>query len=119
MRSLAALAYWEGVILLGGFFGIVLWKLLTGRISLSQLLEGDVPDPTNPSKYSSAPSAGRAQLLVFTMFTVLYYLLQVLHNPKAFPKLPDVLVSALGGSQAVYLAGKAYDLLSPKLKNTL
>jgi len=104
---------------LGGFFGIVLWKLLTGRISLSQLLEGDVPDPTNPSKYSSAPSAGRAQLLVFTMFTALYYLLQVLHNPKAFPKLPDVLVSALGGSQAVYLAGKAYDLLSPKLKNTL
>ncbi|HEV2729611.1 MAG TPA: hypothetical protein VGV15_06230 [Terriglobales bacterium] len=35
MRALPALAYREGLILVAGFFGIVLWKLLTGEISLS------------------------------------------------------------------------------------
>jgi hypothetical protein len=41
MRALPALAYWEGLILVAGFFGVVLSKLLTGEISLSGLLEGN------------------------------------------------------------------------------
>jgi hypothetical protein len=34
MRSIHQLFYWEGLILLVGFFGIVCWKVLTGAIGL-------------------------------------------------------------------------------------
>ena len=108
MRFIAQIAFWEGVILVGGFFVIVFWKLLTGRIPLDGLLEGDQWD--GPVLTTSS-SPGRAQLLVFTIFSALYYLLQVLHNPSAFPNVPNALLAALGGSQAAYLGGKAYSLL--------
>ena len=37
----ATLAKWEGIILLGGFISVVVWKLATGEISLDYLLYGD------------------------------------------------------------------------------
>jgi hypothetical protein len=116
MRTLSTLAYWEGFILLGGLFGVVLWKLLTGGISLGQLLEGDVPDPNSADGYSTYVSAGRAQSLASTLFVAGYYLLQVVHNPKQFPTLPTELVGALAGSQALYLGGKARALLQGRVR---
>jgi hypothetical protein len=116
MRTLSTLAYWEGLILLGGFFGIVLWKLLTGGISLEQLLEGDVRDPNSADGYSTSVSAGRTQLLASTLFVAGYYLLQVVQNPKEFPTLPTELVGALAGSQALYLGGKARAMLWDRVR---
>jgi hypothetical protein len=114
MKVLSTLAVWEGLILLGGFFAIVLWQLLTGRIPLDQLLEGDARDPRSPDGYSTYASPGRAQSLLFTLFVAGYYLLHIIHNPKQFPSLPAQLVSALAGSQALYLGGKAQAMLRGK-----
>ena len=111
MQALSTLAVWEGLILLGGFFGIVLWQLLTGRMSLDQLLEGDARDSDSPDGYSTYASPGRTQSLLFTLFVAGYYLLHVLHDPKQFPSLPPQLVGALAGSQALYLGGKARAML--------
>jgi hypothetical protein len=119
MRALSTLAYWEGLILLGGFFGLVLWKLLTGRISLDQLLEGDARDPNSADGYSTYVSAGRTQSLASTLFVAGYYLLQVAHNPKQFPSLPAQLVGALAGSQALYLGGKARAMLWGRMRDLL
>jgi len=104
-------AYWEAVVLFGGFLGVVLWKLLTGSIPLSYLLDGDVRDSNSANGFSSQASTGRAQTLVVTLFVAGYYLLQVIRNPTALPQVPVPMVMALGGSHALYLAGKARDLL--------
>jgi len=117
MPSISTLAAYEGFILIGGFFGIVFWKLLTGGIGLSQLLEGDIRDPNSPGGYSTQVSAGRAQSLLITLFVALYYLSQVIHNPKEFPRLPGGLIEALAGSQAVYLGGKAQAMLLGRWRN--
>jgi hypothetical protein len=112
MRFLMTLAYWEGAILFGGLFSVVLWKLMTGDISLSYLLDGDVQDPASPTGFSTQPSPGRIQALMVTLFVAGYYLLQVIHNPKEFPKLPNAMVIALAGSHVLYLGGKAQAMLS-------
>jgi hypothetical protein len=119
MRTLATLAYWEGILLLAGFLGIVLWKLVTGGISLEQLLEGDAPDPGSADGYSTYVSSGRTQLLAATLFVAGYYVLQVIHNPKQFPTLPAEMVGALAGSQALYLGGKARALLQDRAEQFL
>ena len=105
MPAFTTLAYWESVILLAGIFGIVFWKLLTGRISLNGLLEGDRADG------STYFSPGRVQLLIATIFFGFYYLMQIVNNPSAFPPVPQELLVVLGGSQAVYLGGKARAML--------
>ena len=107
MRSLATLAYWEAVVLLAGLLGVMLWKLLTGGISLDGLLEGDVRDPNSADGFRSQASAGRAQALTITLVVALWYLLQVIHNPREFPQVPRAMVAVLGGSYALYLVGKA------------
>jgi hypothetical protein len=121
MHTLTVLARWEGFILFGGLFGIVFWKTLTGNISLSYLLDGDIRDANSSdgSGFSTFPSAGRAQSVMFTMFVALYYLLQVIHNPTEFPKLPDAMVGVLAGSQAVYLGGKAQAIFLGRLRDLL
>lgn len=113
------MAFWEGIILIGGFFAIVCWKLLTGAIALDQLFEGDQLDPSSPEGYSSYVSGGRIQSFLIFMFAVLYYLGQVIHNLTEFPKLPNLLVDGLAGSQAVYLGGKARAMVRGQLLDFL
>lgn len=119
MLSVSTLAYWGGLILIGGFFGIVSWKAVTGSIDLGQLLDGDIRDRISPEGYSSYASSGRAQLLLITTFTALFYLLQVLRNPGVFPSLPDGLVGAVAVSQALYLGGKARAMLLGRWRDFL
>ena len=114
MPTLARLSYWEGMILLGGLLALVLWRLVGGGISLRGLLDGDFWDG---SGYSTEFSPGRAQLLMFTILSALYYMLQVIHNPSALPRVPPALVAAQAGSQAAYLLGKAYSLLFKNSKS--
>ncbi len=116
MQVLATLARWEGYVLLGGFLLIVLWKLATGEISLEELLEGDVRDPDGSDGWSTSASSARTQSLVFTLFVAGYYLLQVITNPKEFPKLPSGVVAGFGASQALYLGGKARAMLSERVR---
>ncbi len=117
MLSASKLAYWEGVVFLFGLAGIVFWKLMNGGISLDCLLYGDVRDKNAPSGYRKAFSPGRSQMLMITVLTAGYYLLQVIHNPKAFPQIPTAWVAALGGSHAIYLGGKATSMLLGRLQD--
>ena len=111
MHFLMTLAYWEGAILFGGLFCVVLWKLMTGGISLNYLLDGDVRDSGSPTGFSTSVSPGRIQALIVTLLVAGYYLLQVIHNPKEFPKMPNALLGALAGSHVLYLVGKAQAML--------
>jgi hypothetical protein len=114
-------AKWEGFLLLGGLFGIVLWKLANGSIALDQLFEGDIRDRDTKSGqgYSTYVSAGRVQSFVVVVSLALYYLLQVAQNPTEFPKLPAALIEALAASQLLYLGGKAQAMFLGRLRNLL
>ncbi len=106
MPSLATLAYWEAVVLLGGLASAVLWQIASGQISLAYLLEADVRNPDG-SGFTTQVSPGRVQALIVTLYVGLYYLLQVINNPRQFPALPAELVAALAASHGGYLIGKA------------
>jgi hypothetical protein len=110
MPSSTQLAIWEGVILLAGFIGIVLWKLTTGSIRLNYLLYGEARRVRKGAGYSAFFSPGRAQMLMTTVVFAGYYLLQVIQDPTHFPDVPDGLLAVLAGSHAVYLGGKAQSL---------
>jgi len=83
------------------------------------LLQGDVRDKTSPSGFRTEFSPGRSQLLMFTIVTAGYYLLQVIHNPRAFPQIPVSWVAALGGSHALFLAGKAKSMLLGQFRDLI
>ena len=100
--------------LLFGFLGIVLLKLANGTISLVGLLE--TKGPSGPPSFSPA----RLQMLIATVVVAAQYLHAVVTcaPPGSLPKLPAAAVAVLGGSQAVYLGGKALDtFIQPLLKN--
>lgn len=109
MPSPATLAEWVGVLLFGGFFAVISWKLANGNIPLDQLLETGGP--------SSSSSASRAQSLAVTLFVAAYYLIHVIQNPKQFPELPGALVAMLAGSHSIYIGAKALDALPESWRN--
>ncbi len=117
MNAAARFASWELIILMSGFGVIVFWKLLTGGIGLHQLLYGDLRQ--RDGSYKKAYSAGRAQMLLFTIFFAMYYLLQVIQDPTKFPDVPNAALVILGGSHAVYLGGKAQAILLGRLKDLI
>jgi hypothetical protein len=106
MDFLAKIVYWEMIFLLGGISVIVLWKLLTGGISLNLLLYGDTSDG------QTSFSPGRLQLLMITLLVALRFVLEVMRDPSTFPHIPNTWLVALGGSHVVYLGAKAQALLS-------
>lgn len=95
--ALATFMQWEIGALCAAMFGVILWRMRDGSINTRGLLD---------DKTTGRPSAARLQLLVLTLGAGGYYLLQVLHDPTHFPPLPDELLFALGGSQALFLAAK-------------
>ena len=106
MDFLGKMVYGEMIFLLGGLSVIVSWKLLTGGIRLNLLLYGD--DSTGQISFSP----GRLQLLMITLLVALRFVLEVMRDPSAFPRIPNAWLVALGGSQVVYLGAKAQALLS-------
>lgn len=115
MDELVILARWGAFCFLTALAAIVLYKLMTGSISLAGLLNGDRSDGT---EYLSI---GRGQLLVFTLLTAARYLKQVATNPS-LTSLPDVssdMLEILGASQLIYLAGKTRALFfGPSITNS-
>ena len=88
--------------------GVVAMKLLTGEINTSGLLYGRVSARKRGQDQYFSPE--RVQLLVFTLAAAFYYLTLVLTNPNpgAWPDVPKAWPTLLGGSNAIYLSGKAY-----------
>lgn len=93
------------VLALAGLIGI---KLLTGEINTSGLLHGRIHGRRREQDRYFSPE--RVQLLVFTLGAALYYLNSVLSNPHpgVFPQIPATWPAIIGGSNAVYLGGKAW-----------
>jgi len=116
MLSPSTLASWEGLILIGGLIGIVVWKMMTGEISLEQLFEGETL--ARDGTRSSYASGGRVQAFLVTIYVAFYYLMQVIHNPTGFPDVPTVLVGVLAGSHALYLGDKAQAMLLGRFRNS-
>ncbi len=117
MPGLVRAARLEMIVLLGGLMVVVLLKVLSRGIDMAGLLEVKGGD----DKGSFSP--GRAQMMMATVITGMYYLLQVIDNPTAgsLPDAPTGLVAVLGGSHAIYLGGKvqsAWHLLTGKRKTT-
>jgi hypothetical protein len=117
MPSPLTLAGWEGLILIGGFFAVVLWKLMTGEIVLDQLFEGDIREQNG--KYTTHTSAGRLQAFWVTLYAAFYYLVQLIQNTTEFPTIPNGIIAVLAGSHALYLCGKAQAMLLGRLKDFL
>ena len=83
---------------LGVLLAIVSYQLVTGKISTAGMLS---------DKEEGGVSPGRVQLLVVTLFAALYYLVLTSDNPKQLPEMPSELLLILGGSNLLYLGGKA------------
>ncbi|MDB5422865.1 MAG: hypothetical protein JWQ29_281 [Phenylobacterium sp.] len=96
--GLVALALWLGALMV-----IVLWRLLVHVDALSGLLE-------------TAPGEGqeveRTQSLAVMIGVLGYYVLMASkligsgEAPSRMPELPEELLTLIGSSQAVFLAGK-------------
>lgn len=112
MNSLLKTGEFAGLALMLAFLAIILWRIVSGEISLDGLLDSKAA--------GAAPSYSpeRAQLLVFTLFVAGKYLLAVFQNPNrnSLPDLPPEVVAVLAGSQAIYLGGKAWSRFRPLLK---
>lgn len=97
----------EVFLFLVGLAAIIAHRLLNGEINTNYLLYGTKKDGT---KYLSPE---RVQLLLFTLGTAMFYLNSVLQNRTSgvIPDVPHETLALLGGSHAIYLAGKAYMML--------
>jgi len=125
MPDVRQIVAWEVQLFLLALFGIVVMQLLNGQISTKNLLYGRVNDTGDPIVGADGVTQGRkkddtlyfsperVQLLLFTLGAAFYYLTLVLNNPNpgTFPPLPDSWPAVIGGSNAIYLGGKAYSRL--------
>lgn len=125
MPDVRQIVTWEVQLFLLALFGIVVMQLLSGQISTKNLLCGRKNDTGEPIVGSDGQTRGRkkedtlyfsperVQLLLFTLGAAFYYLSQVLNNPNpgTFPPLPTSWPAVIGGSNAIYLGGKAYSRL--------
>ncbi|HVT60821.1 MAG TPA: OpgC domain-containing protein [Thermoanaerobaculia bacterium] len=103
-----------GFIVIVGFSCVVLWRVLTGEVSLKGLLNSKAPG----DRRSLSPA--RLQLLIISTVIAVGYLHAVIVSPRwnALPRPPGGVIAVLGGSQAVYLAAKALSFfIQPLLKN--
>lgn len=108
MPGLATVIRWEVELFLLALAVLTGLKLLTGEINTRGLFHGRISGrPRNDDQYFSPE---RVQLLVFTLGAAFYYLTLALNNPNpgTFPDIPQSWPAILGGSNAVYLGGKAW-----------
>ncbi|HXB22952.1 MAG TPA: hypothetical protein VNV88_16305 [Candidatus Solibacter sp.] len=108
MTLLVQLIRWEIAIFLAALAGTVAIQLLTGQIKTTGLLQGRISGrPKDKNQYFSPE---RLQLLIFTLGAGFHYLTLVLTNPNpgTFPSIPQNWPAVVGGSNVIYLAGKAY-----------
>ena len=114
MQLLITMVSWIVGLLLGGLVVVTLYGILTGQINTRNLLYGRMRDST------AYLSPERVQLMIFTLWVGLFYLLDTFEtrflNPTpetahTFPEVNTQTLALLGGSHTVYLLGKAYAML--------
>lgn len=105
MSALASVLRYEIWIFLTVLAAVIVYQLLTRRI----ITRGLMRDKMNGRAFSP----GRLQMLIATAGAAFYYVLLIFANdkPGQFPEVPSALLLIVGGSQAVYLGGKAFALL--------
>ena len=108
MTQLVTLAKWEVILFLAGFGATIAIKLLNGAINTKGLLYGRISGRSEDTAQYFSPE--RVQLLAVTMISALQYVMLVVTNPTpgTFPPIPDTLPALVGGSNLLYLGGKAY-----------
>jgi hypothetical protein len=113
MDTLATALRYEMLVLLIILIGIIGYRLLVQQINTNGLLL----DKTGGRKISPA----RLQMLVVTVGIALYYIFMVIEaeDMGRLPDMPNEFLVALGGSHAIYLAGKLHGMLASKLKIAL
>lgn len=79
-----------------GFFGVILWKVISGGINIDQLI----------SEADGKASLSRFQLLLFTFVVAGLFLILSLRAGR-FVDIPDGVQILLGISSASYLVSKA------------
>lgn len=113
MSFLARLLSIEITCFLLALSSIMLFKMVTGKISLAGLLRSKSRAHAAARSGVPAFSPARLQLLILTVTVAVEYLQAIVANPHrdALPALPPSMVAALGGSQAIFLIGKAFSTL--------
>jgi hypothetical protein len=127
LPTIAQIVAWEIKGFLLVLFGIVAGQLFTGQISTKNLLYGRKSDVgqrfvdangVRRLKKEDTPyfSPERVQLLMFTLSAAFYYLTQVMNNqnPGTLPDVPSSWTATMGGSNAIYLGGKALARFWPR-----
>lgn len=113
MIPLSNVVRWIVGVFLICLFALVIYRLLTGKINTRYLFHGQRSDGTH---YFSPE---RVQLMIFTVWIALFYLLdtyesRVVHptdqTMHTLPEVPNKTLALLGASHVVYLAGKAYSM---------
>lgn len=107
----------EVTVFLGGLAAIIAYRLVTGDINTRYLLCTKQKD----GRHEISPA--RVQMFLFTIWTALLYLMQVVDSlqgatPQQGVVLPDIplkTLAALGGSHAIYLGSKAYLMMFQKI----
>lgn len=102
IRLLESAAKWELIVLVTSFGLVSLWRLLKDG-SFAGLLRAK----------DNTLSPGRIQMLMVTVLVALQYLLSTIQDPTHLPDISPNLVAVLGGSQLIYLGGKAWDAFRP------
>jgi hypothetical protein len=92
---------------------IITYQLLTGKINMRRLLFAKGRAATGPStrRWTSGLSPSRIQLLIVTIGVGIYLLAEVLSDPSRFPEIPIGLLLLMAGSETIYLARKANNLM--------
>ena len=110
MELLLQVVRWEVAVFLLGLAGIVAFQLMTGRINTRKLLS------TKQGGSKGAVSPERVQLLLMTLGTAGYYVMQASAAATSghLPAVPNSWPAAIGGSNLIYLAGKAFASFSSK-----
>jgi hypothetical protein len=106
LSILAIVIGWLIVILIGVIGAVIIWKMFSGKIDLSTIL--------NDSANGGKASLSRLQFLIFTFVIALSLFLITVGNcdgkncPK-FPDIPNGIFALLGISAATYAVSKGVD----------
>ena len=121
MSSLATVIRYEILLFLGALALIVSYQLLTGRINMHRLLFAKGRAAAGPltgqrtnlstQRRIDGLSPSRIQLLVVSIGVAIYLLAEVVRDPGQFPEIPTGLLLLMAGSETIYLARKANNLL--------
>ncbi len=105
MGSVTAILRYEILLFLGALALIIFFQLLTGKINTRRMLFAKGRGVT------AGLSPSRIQLLVVTFGIAIYLLAEVLRDPSRFPEIPTGLLLLIAGSEFIYLARKANNLM--------